>query len=338
MGITRRECLAGLGVLAAAAPAWRVHAATSKLLRGAFMILNTPFTSTGDVDWEDLARELVFVDRCGCHGVVWPQGSSGVATLTLDERLRGMEVLAEAGRGRRVALVLGVQGRDVAEMLDYAQRAERLEPDAMIAMPPSSATSMDDYRTYFRALARVTTRPVIVQTSGGAKDLPPTTDLIIELARDYPNFGYVKEESEPLTDRIRVEVRNRPPMKGIFGANLGVTLLYQLRLGVDGVITGNAMYGDLMARMWDFHVRGQQEELRDAFARFLLMRNLNDQIRGADLYIMKKRGVFKTMVTRAGQPAPGARPRVIERTLTAEETAEVEYRFEALRPYLLPGL
>jgi len=197
---------------------------------------------------------------------------------------------------------------------------------------------MDEYRAYFRALAEVARRPVIVQTSGGARDLPPTTDLIIELARDHPHFGYVKEESEPLTDRIKIEVRHRPPMRGIFGANLGVTWLYQLRLGVDGVITGNAMYGDLMARMWSFHVEGRHDELRDAFGKFLLMRNVNDQIRGADLYIMKKRGVFKTMVTRTGRPAPGARPTVAERRLTAEEVAEVEYRFEALQPYLLPGL
>lgn len=127
-------------------------------------------------------------------------------------------------------------------------------------------------------------------------------------------------------------------MRGIFGANLGVTWLYQLRLGVDGVITGNAMYGDLMARMWNFHVEGRHDELREAFGRFLLMRNLNDQIRGADLYIMKKRGVFKSTVTRTARPAAGAQPSVTERRLTAEEVAEVEYRFEALQPYLLPGL
>ena len=120
--------------------------AAGKPLRGAFMILHTPFTADGAVDWEDLEREVAFVDRAGCQGIVWPQGSSGVATLTKDERLRGMEVLAKAVQGRKVALVLGVQGRDTAEMLEYAARAEALAPDAVIAMPPTSAASLDDYR------------------------------------------------------------------------------------------------------------------------------------------------------------------------------------------------
>src|SRR5262245_12707989 len=62
----------------------------AKPMRGAFMILTTPFTSSGEVDWEDLAREAMFCDRCGAHGIVWPQGSSGVANLTKAERMRGL--------------------------------------------------------------------------------------------------------------------------------------------------------------------------------------------------------------------------------------------------------
>src|SRR5438270_6210527 len=145
------------------------RAERAKPMRGAFMILTTPFTASGEVDWEDLAREAVFCDRCGAHGVVWPQGSSGVANLTKAERMRGLDVLATAARGKATALVLGVQGKDTAEMLEYAERAEALDPDAMIAMPPSAAHSLDEYREYFRALAKATSRPVIVQTSGGAR-------------------------------------------------------------------------------------------------------------------------------------------------------------------------
>jgi dihydrodipicolinate synthase/N-acetylneuraminate lyase len=337
--VTRREVLtvmaaAPLAARRAAADAAAGDAAGAKRLRGAFMILHTPFTTDGSVDWDDLAREALFVDRSGGHGIVWPQGSSSVATLTRDERMQGMDVLAKAVAGRRVALVLGVQGRDAAEMLDYAQRADALGPDAVIAMPPTLGRSMEEYRAYFRALARATKRPVIVQTSGGARELVPSTELIVELAREFPHFGYVKEESEPLAERIRAEVAARPPMKAIFSANLGANWLYAMRLGVDGVITGNAMYADLFARMWALHDAHRDEELRDAFSRFLLMRNLNEQLPGADLYIMQKRGIFKTIATRTGRPAAGEKPKVTVRTFSPTEIAEIEYRFAALKPYL----
>ena len=201
-GCTRRECLTLLSAVvfaqARVAAGATAAAGSAKPMRGAFMILATPYTTDGAVDWDDLVREVQFCHQSGVQGMVWPQGSSGVANLTKDERMRGMEVLAKAAQGRSPALVLGVQGKDTAEMIEYARRAEALAPDAMIAMPPSGAKSLDEYGEYFRALAKVTSRPVIVQTTGGAPKLTPPVEFIVGLARELPNFGYVKEESEPL--------------------------------------------------------------------------------------------------------------------------------------------
>jgi dihydrodipicolinate synthase/N-acetylneuraminate lyase len=194
----------------------------------------------------------------------------------------------------------------------------------MIAMPPTTATSQEDYRAYFRALGKATSRPVILQTSGGTRDLVPTVELIVDLAREMPNFGYVKEESEPLMERMKSEIRQRPPMKAVFGANFGNYWLSQLNLGADGIVTGNGMYADLFAKMWDFHLHGQADQLRDAYGKFLLMRNLNEQIPGADLYVMKKRGVFKTTVTRGRT----------QYNFSPDQIAEIEFRFAGLKPYL----
>jgi len=76
----------------------------------------------------------------------------------------------------------------------------------------------------------------------------------------------------------------RPLIKAVFGASLADGWLYEMRLGLDGVMTGMAMYADLMARLWDLHVRGDADAVRDAYSRFLLMRNINESIPGADLY------------------------------------------------------
>jgi hypothetical protein len=111
---------------------------------------------------------------------------------------------------------------------------------------------------------------------------------MVDLAREFPHVAYVKEESAPLVERMTAELARRPPLKGIFGASFADGWLYEMRLGLDGVMTGMAMYADLMARMWELHVRGEADALRDAYSRFLLMRNLNEQIPGVDLYVMKK--------------------------------------------------
>ena len=302
---TRREWLAALG---AATVASRVRplalAAESKPMQGAFMILSTPYTTANELHHEDLANQVEFLDRCGVHGLVWPQNSSEQRYLSRAERLEGMDTIAAAARGKRPALVFGVQADDTEGMLEYARHAEALEPDGMIAIPPTSAHSLDDFRAYYRAVSQVTSRPVFIQTSGGAPDIEPTVDFIVKLAAEFPNLAYVKEEREPVHERMRDLAKHRPArIKRIFGAAFGRAWLYEMRLGTDGVMTGGAMYADIYAQLWELHRAGNQADLRDLFGKLLLMLNLDAAIPGVRLYLLKKRGIFSTTRSRRGDYA-----------------------------------
>ncbi|HLG95566.1 MAG TPA: dihydrodipicolinate synthase family protein [Bryobacteraceae bacterium] len=325
---TRRELLtaAGSAALLSRFPALAAPSTSTpaKTLQGVFIILSTPYTADKDVDWGDLAYEVAMMDRFGVQGIVWPQLSSELPQLTKQERVQGMVVLSKAHQGKRSALVLGVQGDDTDEMMEYAEHAEKLEPDALIAIPPKKAKSMDDYRDYFSALCRMTKRPVFIQTSGGAPNLAPSIDLMVSLAHAFPNFGYVKEEHDPVIPRMKQLIAHRPdPIKRVYGAHFGNGLLYEMRLDTDGVITGGAMYGDIYAKLWDLHQQKKAEEARDLYAKLLLMLNLDQDIPGTRLYLLKKREIFKTTVSRQH-----------EYKLTPDEIAEIDYRFDALTPYL----
>ena len=168
---TRRQLLVTLysGFLA---PAFFARAAATKPLRGAFPIMATPYTESKAIDYEDLAGEVDFMADCGVQGMVWPQSASEYTQLTKDERMKGMEVLAKAAKGKKPALILGVQGVNTEEMLEYARHAESLQPDAVIAIPPAQGKSLDDFRAYYTALCETAKRPVFIQTSSGPKNAP----------------------------------------------------------------------------------------------------------------------------------------------------------------------
>lgn len=319
---TRRQTLAAIAA-AAAAPMPAFTLAAENRMRGALMILSTPYTASGEVDYEDLAKEVDFCDRCGIDGLVWPQNSSEQRYLSTEERLRGFETLAEANRGRDMVLVLGVQADDTAGMLEYARAAEALEPDGMIAIPPTTANSLAEIRDYYAALCEVTARPIFVQTSGGP-DIELTIDFLVRLATEFPQCGYVKEEYGQVHDRMLALQQYQPdPIRSIFGATLGRGWLYEMRIGTDGVMTGGAMYADVYAALWDLYEQGDQEAMRDCYSRLLLIQNLDQIIPGVRLYVMQKRGVFKTTVSRRG-----------DYSFSPLEIAEIDYRFEALKPYL----
>src|SRR5258707_4569772 len=110
----------------AAIPAIAQGASMAKPIRGVMPIVVTPYRPDAAVDFEDLARQMVFYDKCGCTGAAWPQGNGDILLLSREERLQGMKVIADACRPTRVASVLGVQGATKAEMLDYARYAESL--------------------------------------------------------------------------------------------------------------------------------------------------------------------------------------------------------------------
>lgn len=61
--------------------------------------------------------------------------------------------------------------------------------------------------------------------------------------------------------------------------------------------------------------------------------------RGFQIHLWKKRDVFKNMISRQYGPnrTVPAKPIFSELKLNAEEIAETDFRFEALKPYLKPN-
>jgi hypothetical protein len=84
-----------------------------------------------------------------------------------------------------------------------------------------------------------------------------------------------------------------------------------------------APYADIYAQIWSLYQSGKRDAARDLFGRLLVLINMETQAAGMRPYIMKKRGVFKTVMSRQNQSR-----------LAPEAMAEIDFNFEGLRPYL----
>ena len=291
-------------------------------LRGLFVILSTPYTESGAVDYDDLAFQVDWLDHAGVNGLVWPQNSSDYPRLTTAEIQRGMEVLTQANRGRSMTLVLGVQQDSTTEMLELARFAEGLEPDMMIAMPPKVGTSLADYREYYTSLAHLTERPVMIQTQPNLPGVEFETDFILELASHHPNLGYVKEEAQPVFDRIQALV-GQPQIQRVYSAMRGRYFAYDLRLGVDGLVSGFSMYAEVFVRMWQAYLAGDWDEVRDIHGKLLVMLTCETEIPAAGRYLLQRRGIFRTRAHRGR-----------DTSLSEVQIAEIEHNWRGLEQYL----
>ena len=310
-----------LATLAGAAGAACARASSGKPLRGIFVIAATPYTESKAVDYEDLAHEVEWLNRCGAHGIVWPQMASEYNRLTMEERLRGFEVITEAAKSKPAAVVFGVQGPDTGAALNYLRHAEKLAPDAVIAIPPEKPHSLEGYRAYYGALAHATKRPVFIQDTGPHNPIPMPVSFLVELAGAYPNLGYVKEELSPVLERMR-ELQAKRPMKRVFSGNDGVGILAEMNQGSDGTMPGAGLT-DVYVQIWDAWQAGDHQKAREIFMHLLPLINLSELVDQGFQPMMHRRGVFKTAVSRIPHVPP-----------SAVVLAEIDAAYATVKPYL----
>jgi hypothetical protein len=96
--MTRRQLIA----LAASAAAGK-----EKAWEGIFVIMQTPFLDSLEIDEESLRKETDFLARCRVHGIVWPAGAGETNSLSHAERVRYSKAVVDEAKGRTT--VLGVQ-------------------------------------------------------------------------------------------------------------------------------------------------------------------------------------------------------------------------------------
>ena len=319
-------------------------------LRGPFPILSVPYDADGSLDVETLVAEARFVARCGVNGFLWAQSNDAIDLLTVDERKLGFDALAKAFEGAVVVVVFGCQGRDTADMESLARHVEELAQRypatrlAIASRPPHDARTQADIERYYRALARIAKRPVITQTYTSEKVPVPDVALLLRLAREYPGvYGWIKEETGGADANARMAAETASAdVKTVFSAWGSYGWLDQhRRFGTRGVISERAAYADVMMHAWRALERGDDAKADDVFARYLLMMNLKETIpgghlRGFNLYVLKKRGIFRNFVSReyADEAKTPGKWKLEERVFSPGEVAEIEDRYARLRRYM----
>ena len=308
-------------------------------ISGAFPLLCTPYNKDGSLDAATLAKEAHFVADCGVQGIIWPPAGETMKVLTPEEERCGWEAIANELAGRSVWFAPCCPGKNIEDMLRRASIVEAvasLHPNlktTMLVRMVDDAKTDADYTRQYDALAAKTKFPVIIQTYNGISPMP-SASCLIDLARRHPaTYGWFKVEGtgEGIVPCMRALVAAKPAVKTVFTGWGGRDWLYHYRrVGTRGVITQRPMYADLISKIWRALETGDvaADEL---FAKFMYLRNLEDvipapQMRGWNLYVLKKRGIFPNMLSRVAKKDGGWELKDV--TLSDIEIAEIETRLK----------
>jgi 4-hydroxy-tetrahydrodipicolinate synthase len=293
--ICRRQAL---GAMLGGAFALSARGAEKAEFRGVYPIVQTPYTAAGGVDFEALEAEVKFLDKTGVHGIVWPQRASQYQYLSFEERIEGAERIAAANEGLRPKLVIGVQGPDTPTAVRYAKHAQKLKPDAIIALPTrdQGQFNLDEVLAYYEAVANACDLPLFVQTTGNM-----SVEFVLKMAERIPTLRYIKDEAgDPIQrlEEFRAATKGGPPYP--FTGSHGRTLYDELLRGVAGNMPASG-WVELYVDCWDHFHSGRHGEAIAALSKALMFVEQAVAYGFPALsYVLHLRGVFPRYDVRGG--------------------------------------
>jgi len=315
MTTSRRAFLASAAVAGAARSA---PPSAARTWEGIFVIMQTPFLETLEIDEDSLRRETDFLARCRVHGMVWPAGAGETTSLSYRERLRYSEAVVREARGRATVLI-GVHGANKFEAMEYARHAEKIGADGLHALGPGDdASDPEILFDYFGAIASVSKLPLSVQVSTPGM----TTDFLLRLADRIPTYRIAKLEGSRVPHDVTRVVQER---KGRLIPSTGggaMNLMTEMERGSGGTMAGAGL-ADIQAEIWDRYHAGRKKEARELFSQFLMAAVLERQT-GFVLQkeILRRRGIFRTVTMR----------RIRRFSMDAADLRELDEILAILRP------
>jgi 4-hydroxy-tetrahydrodipicolinate synthase len=163
----------------------------------------TPFTRSGDLDEEAVRRLGRRQIEGGVHFLV-PCGTTGEnPTLTPDERVRIVEILADEAKGR-VPILAGAGGYNTKEVVHLAGELHKAGANGLLSVTPYyNKPTPDGLFQHYRAIAESTPLPIVLYNVPGRTGVNIDVKTLVRLA-SIPNIVGVKEASGNITQMCEI--------------------------------------------------------------------------------------------------------------------------------------
>ena len=269
----------------------------SRPLSGIYPIAPTPFTTSGDVDFDGQRRVLDCMIDQGVDGICVLANYSEQFLLTDGERAALVDLCLSHVDGR-VPVIVTCSHFSTRIAAERARAAVAAGAAMLMLMPPYHGAGLraDDNGIvqHFARVAEAAPVPIMVQDaplSGVSLSVP----FLLRLAREVPAVGYFKIEVPGAAAKLRSLVEaGGAAVLGPFDGEESITLMADLDAGATGTMP-SALLPDLIRPVLVHHRAGRRREAAAAYARILPLINFENRQCGlrATKTVMADGGVIK---------------------------------------------
>jgi len=235
------------------------------MLRGIIVPLVTSFNEDFSLDLQSMRAHVQYLLSQGVNGIFVNASTSEFFSMSPDEQIQIMRLVAEELEDTPAALLTGVTSNSTAHSVKLARIAQDMNFDAVVAAPPYyGAFNEEAMYNHFKAISEASRLPLILYDIPGAtgNPLPPT--LVERLAKEGLATG-IKVTRDSLTYLLDIlTIKEAYPSFSVL-VGFDHYLPTNLLLGGDGgIVAGANVIPSVYLALMRAHEQGDME----AFAGF----------------------------------------------------------------------
>lgn len=231
------------------------------IFKGLGIALVTPFTPQGEVDYEALKRLVEYQIDNGADFFCILATTGEVPCLTQEEKDKITKLVLEINQGR-LPILKYCGGNNTRAVIEEIQNTDWTGIDGILSICPYyNKPSQEGIYQHFKAIAEVSSRPIVLYNVPGRTGVNMEPQTLIRLANDCPNIVGVKEASGSL-EQVDEVIKGKPDRFDIISGDDALTFS-MVASGAVGVISviGNALPKEF-SRMIRLEFKGEYEPAR----------------------------------------------------------------------------
>jgi len=206
----------------------------TKLFRGTYTAVITPFTADNQIDWAAFQKIVDAQIAGGVEGIVFVGTTGESPTLSEDEHVEVLRKSISMVNGR-CKVIHGTGSNDTQTCIFFAKIAKEAGADGQLVVNPYyNKPTQKGLFQHFSKIADATDVPIILYNILGRTGVNLETSTLLELVK-HPNIRAMKEASGNLMQMMDV-IRKTPDNFSVLVGDDGLTLPFMV-CGGDGVIS-----------------------------------------------------------------------------------------------------
>lgn len=162
-------------------------------LTGTGVALITPFDDNNNVDTKALKNIVNHQIENGIDYLVVLGTTAESATLNTEEKALVKNVIVDENRGR-LPLVIGMGSNNTASLINEISETDLTDFDAILSVSPFyNKPTQQGIFAHFEAVAKATTKPIILYNVPGRTASNIAVDTVVSLAESQDNIIGIKE-------------------------------------------------------------------------------------------------------------------------------------------------